>query len=114
MSEKRKAKRKKITFYFKVLSANTLDLVGHLTGISIKGISLDCQQPMQLGKVMHLSIETTPEVSNTEFIYFVAQCKWCKTDEIIPNIFNIGMEILEISVHDQQVLKRIEDTFGSE
>ena len=114
MNEKRRAKRKKITYYFKVLSANTLDLVGHLTDISTKGISIDSQKPITVGATLHLSIETTPDVSDTEFIYFIAQCRWCKTDDIIPNVYNVGFEILDITAHDTQVIQRIQDTFGTD
>lgn len=113
MKEKRRAERRKISYYFKALSSNTLELVGHLTDVSKVGINLDCPNPVKVGEILNLSIETTPDVSETELITFKAQCKWCRTDVIVPNVFNTGFEILEISPHDAQVLQLIQEQYGT-
>ncbi|MBM3150780.1 MAG: PilZ domain-containing protein [Chloroflexi bacterium] len=113
MQERRRQQRRKMGFYFRVFDADTQHLVGHLTDVSLQGINLDCSKTMATGATMNLSIETTPDISDTEFIYFVGQVKWCRMDTIVPNVYNAGIQITSIGQHDATVLKRVVEHYGS-
>ena len=114
MQERRRQNRRKIGFYFQVLDTDTRELFGHLTNVSTLGFQLDCLRAVPLNATLRLSIETTAEVSDTEFIDLVVQSKWCRKDAITPNFFNAGFAILEITPHDLEVLKRIVETYASQ
>jgi len=113
MKERRRLKRKKISYYLKVVDTDTLKLVGHLTDITIEGFNLDSQHFIAEGTELNLSIETTPDVCDTDFISFKAQSVWCKMDKIIPNVFNVGFQIMDIGAREIEVLHRISEKYGS-
>lgn len=113
MQERRKQKRRKMSFYFQVVETNTRELFGHLTDVSTIGFCLDCMQIVPLNQQFSLSIETTAEVSDTEFIDLLVESKWSRKDNITPNVYNVGFNILNINPHDAEVLKRIVEYYGS-
>ncbi len=113
MQERRRQRRRKMSFYFRVLDSNTRELFGHLTDVSMLGFSLDCMQTVPPNTKYALSIETTAEVSDTEFIDLQVQSRWARKDSITPNVYNVGFTILEISPHDAEVLQRIVYHYGA-
>jgi len=38
--------------------------------------------------------------------------KWCKTDDIMPNLYRVGFEIVNISPHDQEIYQRLLEMYG--
>jgi len=102
-----------MSFYFQVVETNTRELFGHLTDVSMIGFCLDCMQTVPLNQKFFLSIETTAEVSDTEFIDLLVESVWSRKDNITPNVYNVGFTILNINPHDAEVLKRIVEHYGS-
>ena len=113
MPERRTVPRRKMAFYFQVLDAETRELFGHLTDVSIKGMLIDRPQPVQVGTQFNLRIQTPPGMADTEFIVFRVRSRWCKPDQIAPNVFNTGFEIVQMTPHDAEVFKSIIDAFAS-
>ena len=111
MPERRTVPRRKMAFYFQVLDAATEEIVGHLTDISVKGLLLDRQQPLNDGTVLKLRIETPPGQFEAKFIDFTARSVWCRPDAMVPNVFNIGMEITHIDPLNTQMLERIFEVY---
>jgi len=93
------------------LDPATEEVIGHLTDISVKGLMIDRQQPLLDGTVLQIRIETPPGQFDTKFIDFSARTVWCRPDSMVPNVFNIGMEITEITEINKQMLERLFETY---
>lgn len=111
-AEKRHAPRKKFAFYMRVFDDETEETVGHLVDISALGIRLETPDPLPSGREYRLRMELTPEVSDTLFMFFAARSKWCRPDEIMPNLYHVGFEITQISPHDREIYQRLLERYG--
>jgi hypothetical protein len=95
----------------RVFEAGTLQQIGNLVDITPVGIMLVSEHPLPEGQTTRLRMELTEEVSTKPYMEFSALSKWCKPD-IIPNMYNTGFEILEISPEDASIIHQINTEFG--
>jgi hypothetical protein len=105
--ERRYLKRRKFTYYMRVLDNYTQQIVGYLADISEKGFQLDSPQPVPVNKDFSFRLDLTPDVSDKNFITFSARCRWCKPDESDPFSHRTGFQIIGISPHDNEIFQRI-------
>jgi hypothetical protein len=107
MPERRTAPRKKFSFYMRVLNDDTQQILGHMVEVSQDGLRLETIGPLPINKEYYLRLELTPDVGDVPYIVFVARTKWCKTDDIQPNLYRVGFEIVEILPEDRQIFQRL-------
>ncbi len=112
MRERRHTQRKKFGFYMRVLNDENEETVGHLVDISADGLQLETTASLPMGKVFHLHMELTPDVSDKLFMFFSARPRWIKPDEIMPNLFKVGFEITHIEPHDREIYQRLMEIYG--
>ena len=112
--ERRKEKRRKFTYYMRVVDANTLQPVGYLTEISAIGIQVDCEKPLPVDANFKLRMDLTQEVANKPYMVFQARTKWCHNDKLDPNIFNVGFEVFINARDDSEIFKRMIEKYGSD
>ncbi|MDP1548495.1 MAG: PilZ domain-containing protein [Anaerolineales bacterium] len=113
MSERRTAPRKKFSLYMRVLNDDTQEILGHMVEVSAIGLRLETVGPLPTGREYYLRLELTPELGDVPYIVFIARSKWCKMDDIQPNLFRVGFEIVEIMPEDREIFLRILERFGS-
>jgi len=68
--------------------------------------------PLPLQKDFYLRLELTPDLADRPFIIFIARTKWCKIDEIEPNLYHVGFEIAEIMPDDKEIFLRVLAKYG--
>ena len=112
MPDKRTTPRKKFAFYMRVLDDETDETVGHLVEVSVKGMRLETTAPFPLGKDYNVHMELTPDVSDKLFMFVSIRSIWCKTDDIMPNLYHIGFKITKIAPHDQEIYQRLLEMYG--
>lgn len=112
MPERRHTQRRKFSFYMRVLDDETEETVGHLVDISISGLRLETKTKIPPGQEYHLHMELTPDISDQLFMFFSARAKWCKPDEIMPNLYLVGFEIAGIKPHDQEIYQRLVEKYS--
>ena len=112
MPERRHTPRRKFSFYMRVFDDDTQQSVGHLVDIGAIGLRLETPAPLPLAKEYHLYMELTPDVSNKLFMFVTARSKWCKPDEIMPNLYHVGFEIVEMQPEDAEIYQRLIETYG--
>ena len=112
MPDKRKAPRKKFSFYMRVLEDDTEETIGHLVDLSNIGLSLETNAPVPLEKDYKVHMELTPDVSDKLFMFVTIRSKWCRTDDIMPNLYQVGFEITAISPHDHDIYQRLLEVYG--
>lgn len=107
MPEKRTTPRKKIDMYLRVLNDDTQEILGHMVEVSGTGLRLETVGPQPLNIDYYLRIELTPDLGSLPHIVFIARSKWCRMDAIQPNLFQVGLEIVEIMPEDREIFQRI-------
>jgi len=105
--ERRYLKRRKFTYYMRVLDNNTQQAVGYLANISEKGFQLDSPQPVAVNKDFNIRLDLTADISDKNFITLSARSRWCRPDESDPYSYNAGFQITGISPHDNEIFQRI-------
>jgi hypothetical protein len=96
-----------------VMEADTQKTIGHLVDITPKGLMLDTQFPIPLGKEYRLRIETTGDIAKQDFIEFKARSVWRQPDAVETYLFDVGYEITSINVRDAEIIQNIVDKYGS-
>lgn len=113
-SERRSAKRKKFTYYMRVLDAGTLQLIGYLTQISEVGIQVDSEKPLPVNTNFKLRVDLTGEIANKTMMVFNGRSKWCRLDPMEPNSYNIGFEVILLSRDDTEIFNRMIEKYARE
>ncbi len=113
MPERRTVPRKNFSFYMRVLNDDTQEILGHMVEVSAVGLRLETVGPLPINKEYYLRLELTPDLGDLPYIVFIARSKWCKIDEIQPNLYRVGFEIAEIMPEDREIFLRILAKFGS-
>ena len=113
MPERRTTPRKNVSFYMRVLNDDTEEILGHMVEVSLIGLRLETVGPLPLEKDFYMRLELTPDLGNIPYIVFLARSKWCKIDDIQPNLFRVGFELLEILPEDREVFQRILRKYAS-
>jgi hypothetical protein len=113
MLERRKFKRRSISYYLRIIDAGANQMIGHLADISMQGLKMDSQKPIPLAKDYKLRINTTADVADKDFIEFMACTKWCELDPLQTGLFEIGFEILKINPHDAEIVQHIMEKYSS-
>jgi hypothetical protein len=111
MKEKRKISRRFLLYYMRVYDAATRQQIGNLVDITPRGIMVVSEHPLPEGQTIRLRVELTDEVSEKPFMEFSALSKWCEPD-VIPNMYNTGFEILDITPEDSKITRHIIEKFG--
>ena len=111
MKDKRKIDRRFLLYYMRVYDAATRQQIGNLVDITPRGIMVVSEHPLPEGQTSRLRVELTDEVSDKPFMEFSALSKWCELD-VIPNMYNTGFEILDLTREDSKIIHHIIDEFG--
>ena len=112
--ERRTLKRRSLAYYMLVMDANTQETIGHLVDITPKGLLMDCPKPLPLEKDFRLRLETMPDVADKAYITFTARTKWCLPDVIEPYLYDIGFSIVDIALHDAEIVQRIAEKYAAQ
>ncbi len=110
--ERRKLKRRSLSYYMLVLDPATNKTVGHLVDITPKGFMMDTTYQIPPHRECSFRLDTTADVAAKSFIEITARSVWCAPDAVEVGLFDIGFEILSMTEEDANILKRIVDKYG--
>jgi hypothetical protein len=113
MPEHRNAKRRNFAYYMHLNDDTTKQVLGTLLDVSAKGFRIDSRNPIPAGKDFRFRLDVTNEVADKSFISFVARSRWCKLDPNDPSLYDVGFEIMSISVHDNEIYQRVIERYSS-
>jgi hypothetical protein len=111
-TEKRKAERRKVTYYIPVTEYKTRRVVGVLMDIGSKGIRLDSTDKVAIGQVRQFFIDLPNEFAQESARIFTGSCRWCIPDEIDPTSCVAGYEFVNPSRDNAAFFQRIFDTYS--
>ena len=112
VTDRRKLLRRNLSYYMRVLDEVSGKLIGHLSDISTGGFKLDCSKPVPLKKDFRLRIDQTNEISNKSYMSFSARAMWCQVDQIDPNTYNVGFQIVDMTPADYDIFIKMFNTYG--
>jgi hypothetical protein len=95
-----------------VINDDTQEILGHMVEVSAIGLQLETTVPLPLEKDYYLRLGLTPELADRPFIIFIARTKWCKIDDIEPNLYHVGFGIAEIMPDDREIFLRVLAKYG--
>ena len=111
--ERRKFERRNLSYYLPILDNDSQQVIGHLVDISPIGLMIDCKRNIPSGQNFNLRLDLMENVAGKAFIEFVARCRWCRSDNIQPFLYNAGFEIVTISADTLEIVKKIAEKYGA-
>ena len=111
--ERRRSKRRNLSYYLPVINDYDQQIFGHLVDISMKGFMLDSKRSIPINQDFNLRLDLTESIANKSIVRFVARSKWCRPDSIQPFIYNVGLEFTSISQSDSEIVRIISERYGS-
>jgi hypothetical protein len=114
MADKRKIARRDFTYYMQVTDDISKKLIGYLTDISTGGFRLDSLKQIPAGQDFRMQIQLTSDIADKNSMVFIARSRWCHTDHVDPNTYNVGFEIIDMTPSDRVIFQRMFDKYGSQ
>ena len=111
--ERRRLKRRNLSYYFPVLDNNTQQVIGHLMDFSPVGLKLDARIPIPPNLNYSLRLDFMEEIAGKASLEFIACSKWCRPDSITPFIYDAGFEITNIATDGIEVINQLTEKYGS-
>jgi hypothetical protein len=111
MEDRRKLQRRFMLYYMPVYDVESQHQVGNLVDITPEGIMIVSENPIAEARTIYMRLELTGDVADKTYMEFHARCKWCKQD-ISPNLYSTGFEILDLRPEDAAIVRRIVETYG--
>jgi hypothetical protein len=113
IQERRRHKRRNLSYYLPIIDNDTEQVIGHLVDISLIGIMIDCKRNIPSGQNFNLRLDLMERIGEKASVEFVAQCKWCRFDKIQPYLYNAGFEITSITPDDLGIIDTISERYGT-
>ena len=111
MEERRKLKRQHIMFYSRVFDRKTGMFLGYLGDMTVEGMMLINDKPMNAGERFLLRIDLPEDMYAQSVLNFEAESIWCQPD-VDPNFYNTGFQLLGISQDDAKLIEQIVRDYG--
>ncbi len=111
MSERRKLHRRHLIFYLRLQDARTGELMGFLGDISPKGLLMISEQPLAVGRTLHLQLLLPHEIEGRNAVELEAVVRRCAPD-YNPQFHAIGMEVNELEPAVLKVLEELVQEMG--
>ncbi len=111
MSDHRKCAREDVVFYLRLFDETSNRVLGHLADISVQGLMLISDEPIQVNKAYQLRLAVPEELSEKQEVLFEATSRWCRPDKT-PDLYISGFTINEPSEEVQNCIFRLVKEFG--
>jgi hypothetical protein len=109
--DRRKLKRRHVIFYSRVFDRKSGALLGHLMDITVEGLMLISDYPLETGITYHLRMDLPEDVMAKAYLTFDALCLWCRPD-INPAFYNAGFKVLDMQQDDVDLIENMIDEYG--
>ncbi len=110
--DRRKLKRRSLSYYMLVLDPTTNKTVGHLVDITTKGFMMDTQYQIPPHRDCIFRLDTTADVATKSFIDINARSVWVAPDAVEVGLYDIGFLIMSMTEEDADILNRIIEKYG--
>ena len=91
---------------FMLTDKTTGEVTGHLVDISLGGIMIIGERPIEKGRLYTLSMDVSLLADDSRVIVFDARCAWVGS-EVDSNFYIAGFEFISLSDENKAVIKEI-------
>lgn len=105
MIEKRKLKRWRLIYYMRIFERDSRKLLGHVVDITVEGLMLISEEPLETGKTFELWMEVPEEIDESGKVLLEAEAVWSKQD-INPALFAAGFRLKGVP---EETIAKIKD-----
>ncbi|PKK84053.1 MAG: hypothetical protein CVT49_05360 [candidate division Zixibacteria bacterium HGW-Zixibacteria-1] len=96
MSEKREFVGRQACGNFNLFDRNTGDFIGRVVNMSINGLMLVSDEPIEVSKLFPCKMELPEEILESRQLVFDAESKWCNKNAAL-NCYETGFLIRNLS-----------------
>jgi len=106
MDNRRATQRKRLNYYVTVRDRITDRPVGRVVDITNKGLRIFSEIPIEMDKVLQLTMELPHEIEGSRYLMFDATGIWCGMDlnPDFPGFFDTGLEMINVSQQDRTMI----------
>lgn len=112
MDERRNLRRRHLRYYLHVHDRVTGEFFGRLADITIGGLMLITEDPVEAGRRHEFRIDFRNELEGKRHLLLTALCKWSDRDSINPAFYASGYELEGLSEQDSRVVKALIVEYG--
>jgi hypothetical protein len=109
--DRRKLKRRYLMFYSRIFDRKTGSLIGYLSDITIEGMMIISEDPLQTGVVHKLRMDLPEDIFGRGHLDFEAYCIWSHQD-VNPNFYIAGFKLEELKEEDKGIVEKIIESYG--
>jgi c-di-GMP-binding flagellar brake protein YcgR len=112
MSEQRKETRKKLMAFTPVYDYAAHALIGYVSDISLLGMKVISEHPVETGNEITLHVELPDSLTNKtdQTLLTPARIAWCRTDENLKS-FMIGFAFIKLTTKQESIIQSILDRY---
>lgn len=111
MDEQRRAERFQISFFLKIFNRDSNEAMGHLLDISVSGMRVLSDRPVDKGTEYSLYIDLRSMKNFGCEVKLNALCVWTNEDPD-SGAFNCGFQFQNISQNEVDIIQKIIEQFG--
>ncbi len=109
--DRRALRRRHLIFYLRVWDLATEKLLGHVVDISVDGVMVISEEPIETGKTFDLEMRWHDPDGTPKTIRFKGQSRWSSND-VNPAFYDTGFLLLDPSDNILEPIKSIIKRFG--
>jgi len=109
MTDRRKDTREKMTAFTPVYDAHPRTLLGYLADLTLHGVRVTGEHPVEVDRRGTLSIEflhPLPDITSTP-LTIPARVARCTQDDVNPKYYDIGFEFTEVQPEQTKIVEAI-------
>ena len=112
MNDHRIESRKKLVAFTPVYDLLHKKLLGYVGDLTLQGVMVIGEKPVEVGKHLTLGIEFPASDSEklTVSVAFSSRAAWCRQEET-SQYFNLGFEFIEVAPENAKIIEAILDRF---
>ena len=99
--------------FFMVFDRKTNKVVGSIIDISIGGLLIICQVPLEKGSEYHFRMDFSSIMNFEKQILFDVRCAWV-INKVDIECYISGFEFIKINRKDIEIIKQVIDRFSTE
>ena len=105
--QERKLRRHHLIFYLKVYDSAADRPLGFLGDITLEGMMVMSEQPLELGRVYELEVRNQAPQNQSGTMRCRARALWCQSDDINPEYYATGFRFEESPADAEQAIRRL-------
>jgi len=110
--ERRKFKRRNLTYYSRVLDRLSGRVLGYIVDICPEGLMLIGEARIDSKKKYYLRMDLPEDISDVPFIDLEAQSVWCRPD-VDENYWAMGFQLTGMQQMSVELIERMSEKYGA-